>query len=296
MQPGMAQARLRIKETLDAIPELTVILDASGGQSSRLRARFLSQAGDSLSIQLAAALGQNLLVSIAGEIETASGRQSLFGKYRVSSCKIAGIGKYQAELSPEPVADDPAQPSNAADDEPDYYQVLQVSRQADTDTIRRVFHILAQRYHPDNRETGNQEKFRQVVDAHAILCDPEKRAAHDVFLAGEDKGRYKIFDSLESSEGVQAEIRKREGILRLLYGKRLTDPHKPAMRAREFTEMLACPLEHLEFAMWMLREQHLIVRSDNNHFEITWQGVQAFEAEQGSYAKKSLIALPAPAN
>jgi hypothetical protein len=67
------------------------------------------------------------------------------------------------------------------------------------------------------------------------------------------------------------------------------------MRAREFTEMLACPLEHLEFAMWMLREQHLIVRSDNNHIEITWQGVQAFEAEQGSYAKKSLIALPAPA-
>ncbi len=126
------------------------------------------------------------------------------------------------------------------------------------------FHILAQRYHPDNRETGNQEKFRQVVEAHAILCDPEKRAAHDVFLAAEDKGRFKIFDSLENSEGVQAEIRKREGILRLLYGKRLTDPHKPAMRAREFTEMLACPLEHLEFALWMLREQHLIVRSDGN--------------------------------
>ena len=295
MQPGMAQARLRIKETLDARPELTIILDATGNAASRLRARFLAQDGDYLSIQLTAALGQNLLVSIAGEIETPSGRQPLLGKYRVSSCKIAGIGKYQAELAPEPGAGESAQPASAADDEPDHYQVLQVSRQADTDTIRRVFHILAHRYHPDNRETGNQEKFRQVVDAHAVLCDPEKRAAHDVFLAGEDKGRYKIFDSLENTEGVQAEIRKREGILRLLYGKRLTDPHKPAMRAREFTEMLACPLEHLEFALWMLREQRLIIRSDNNHFEITWQGVQAFEAEQGDYAKKSLIALPAPA-
>jgi DnaJ-domain-containing protein 1 len=291
----MAQARLRIKETLDARPELTIILDATGNAASRLRARFLAQDGDSISIQLTAALGQNLLVSIAGEIETAAGRQPLLGKYRVSSCKIAGIGKYQAELAPEPVAGESAQPASPADDEPDHYQVLQVSRQADTDTIRRVFHILAQRYHPDNRETGNQEKFRQVVEAHAVLCDPEKRAAHDVFLAGEDKGRYKIFDSLENTEGVQAEIRKREGILRLLYGKRLTDPHNPAMRAREFTEMLACPLEHLEFALWMLREQRLIIRSDNNHFEITWQGVQAFEAEQGDYAKKSLIALPAPA-
>jgi hypothetical protein len=294
MQPGMVEARLRIKETLDARPELIITLNASGGQSSRIPARFLSQNHDSITIQLTAALGQNLLVSISGEIETPSGRQPLLGKYRVSSCRITGIGKYQAELTPELVAEEPAQPSSRADDDPDHYQTLQVSRQADTDTIRRVFHILAQRYHPDNRETGNQEKFRQVVDAHAILCDPEKRAAHDVFLAGEDKGRFKIFDSLENTEGVQAELRKREGILRLLYGKRLTDPHKPAMRAREFMEMLACPLEHLEFALWMLREQHLILRSDGNQFVITWQGVQAFEAEQGSHAKKSLIALPAP--
>jgi len=295
MQSGMAQARLRIKETLDAHPELTVILDASGNSSSRLRARFVSREGDALNVQLPAALGQNLLVSITGEMETASGRQTVFGKYRVLSCKIAGIGKYQAALMPESATEESTQSANPTDDEPDHYQTLQVSRQADTDTIRRVFHILAQRYHPDNRETGDQEKFRQVVEAHAILCDPEKRAAHDVFLAGEDKGRYKIFDSLENTEGVQAEIRKRQGILRLLYGKRLTDPHKPAMRAREFTEMLACPLEHLEFALWMLREQRLIIRSDNNHFEITWQDVQAFEAEQGDYAKKSLIALPAPA-
>jgi len=295
MQSGMAQARLRIKETLDAQPELTVILDASGTSSSRLRARFVSQEGEALNVQLPAALGQNLLVSITGEIETASGRQTVFGKYRVSSCKIAGIGKYQAGLLPESVTEESAQPASHTDDDPDHYQTLQVSRQADTDTIRRVFHILAQRYHPDNRETGNQEKFRQVVDAHAVLCDPEKRAAHDVFLAAEDKGRFKIFDSLQNTEGVQAEIRKREGILRLLYGKRLTDPHKPSMRAREFTEMLACPLEHLEFALWMLREQHLIIRADNNYFEITWQGVQAFEAEQGDYAKKALIALPAPA-
>ncbi len=289
----MAQARLRIKETLDAQPELTIILDASGASSSRLRARFVSQTADTISVQLNAALGQNLMVSLTGEIETAEGPQSLLGKYRVSSCRITGVGKYQAELVPESV-EEPVKSTDSADPELDHYQTLQVSRQADTDTIRRVFHILAQRYHPDNHETGNQEKFRQVVDAHAVLCDVEKRAAHDVFLASEDKGRYKIFDSLENTEGVKAEIRKRQGILRLLYAKRLTDVRNSSMRTREFTQMLACPLEHLEFALWMLREQRLIVRSDNNQFEITWQGVQAFEAEQGDYAKKSLIALPAP--
>jgi hypothetical protein len=67
------------------------------------------------------------------------------------------------------------------------------------------------------------------------------------------------------------------------------------MRGRDFVEMLASPLEHLEFALWMLREQRLIYRSDSNHFEITVQGVEAFEADQKDYGKKALIALPAPA-
>jgi len=294
MQSGLAQAKLRIRETLDAHPELTIILDATGNPSSRLRGRFLAQEGDFIKVQISAALGPGLLVSIAGEIDTGSGRIPLLGKYRVVSSKIVGIGKYQVELTPAPVTEETTPQTNPSD-EPDYYQVLQVSRTADVDTIRRIFHVLAQRYHPDNRETGNQDKFRQVVDAHSVLSDPVKRAAHDVFLAGEDKVRYKIFESLENTEGVQAEVRKRQGILRLLYAKRLTDTQQPSMRGRDFVEMLACPLEHLEFALWMLREQRLIYRSDSNHFEITVQGVEAFEADQKDYGKKALIALPAPA-
>jgi hypothetical protein len=296
MQAGLTQARLRIKESLDAHPELTIILDATGSPSSRLRARFLAQEGQTLKVQLNTALGLNLLVSIAGEIDTGAGREPLLGRYRVASCKIAGIGKYQADLTAETVGEPAGStpPQANPDDESDHYQVLQVSRTADVDTIRRVFHVLAQRYHPDNHETGNQDKFRRVVDAHAVLSDPVKRAAHDVFLASEDKIRFKLFDTLQDTQGVQAEMRKRLGVLRLLYAKRLTDPLQATMRGRDFAEMLACPLEHLEFALWMLREQRLIYRSDSNHFEITWQGVQAFEAEQGDFAKKALIALPAP--
>src|SRR5580704_4389873 len=207
MQAGLTQARLRIKESLDAHPELTIILDATGSPSSRVRARFLAQEGQTLKVQINTALGLNLLVSIAGEIDTGAGREPLLGRYRVASCKIAGIGKYQADLTAETVAESAgsATPAANADDEADHYQVLQVSRTADVDTIRRVFHVLAQRYHPDNRETGNQDKFRQVVEAHTVLNDPVKRAAHDVFLAGEDKIRFKLFDTLQSSEGVQAE-------------------------------------------------------------------------------------------
>lgn len=297
MQAGLAQAGLRIKESLDARPELTIILDATGNPSSRLRAHFVAQEGETLKVHVATALGPNLLVSIAGEIDTGTGREPLRGKYRVASCTIAGIGKYQADLTAEPVAESTGAPAPAPNpnDEADHYQVLQLSRTADVDTIRRIFHVLAQRYHPDNRDTGDQEKFRRVVEAHTVLVDPVKRAAHDVFLGGEDKIRFKLFDTVQSTEGVQAEARKRLGILHLLYAKRLADAPHPSMHGRSFAELLACPLEHLEFALWILREQRLISRSDSNRFEITWQGVLAFEAEQGDFAKKALIALPAPA-
>lgn len=298
MHSGLAQAQQRIRESLGAQPELTIILDASGTPSSRLRGRFLEKTGTGMRVRLTTALGPGMVVSVAGQIETEAGSEPVLGKFRVGSCRLAGIGKYHAELFPEVAADESSEQESScqeAGDDLDCYEVLQVSRRADTDTIRRVFHVLAQRYHPDNQETGNDKLFRQVVEAHAVLSDPERRAAHDVQLANEDKIRFKIFDNLQSTQGVQAEIRKRQGVLRLLYTKRLTDPRDPAMRGRDFAEMLGCPLEHLEFSLWFLKENKLITRSDNNHFEITWQGVAAFEAEETTFGRKSLVQLPAPA-
>jgi glycosyltransferase involved in cell wall biosynthesis len=63
---------------------------------------------------------------------------------------------------------------------PDYYEILQVSPRADRETIERVFRHLANRYHPDNRESGNAEKFSELVTAHDVLSDAAKRASYDV--------------------------------------------------------------------------------------------------------------------
>src|SRR5579871_6665978 len=101
MQLASAQSRLRLRETLDAHPELTIILDASGNPSSRLRARFLAHREDSIQIQLNTFLSQNILISIAGQVETGMGRAPLLGQYRVRSCSSAGSGKYTADLIPE---------------------------------------------------------------------------------------------------------------------------------------------------------------------------------------------------
>ena len=62
----------------------------------------------------------------------------------------------------------------------DLYEVLQVSENAEPDTIQRVYRLLAQRFHPDNTDTGNEARFRAVHDAYTVLSDPEKRARYDV--------------------------------------------------------------------------------------------------------------------
>ena len=58
----------------------------------------------------------------------------------------------------------------------DYYELLQVSSNADTDTIDRVFRHLAKKLHPDNKESADPERFRLIVEAHRTLSDPETRA------------------------------------------------------------------------------------------------------------------------
>src|SRR5260221_12397664 len=197
MPAGLTQASLRIRESLNAHPELTIILDATGSPSSRLRARFVAQEGQTLKVHINSALGPNMLVSLAGEIDTGAGREPVLGRYRVASCKIAGIGKYQADLTADVVAEPAGSdtPTANPDDEADHYQVLQVSRTADVDTIRRVFHVLAQRYHPDNPDTGIQQKVRQLGEVHTVPSDRLKRAAHDVVLPGDDQMRFKLFDT-----------------------------------------------------------------------------------------------------
>src|SRR5690348_10209117 len=160
VQSSIAQTRQRIQDSLDP-GDLTIILDASNDPSSRIRARYMGIEGEALKVQTHTALGQNLLVSIAGEIETGLGRQPVLGKFRVRVCRLAGVGKYQAELYPETPQSQQTAPKETTrqSEDLDYYEVLQVSRNADSDTIHRVFHLLAQRYHPDNRDTGSHERF-----------------------------------------------------------------------------------------------------------------------------------------
>src|SRR5947208_111058 len=62
----------------------------------------------------------------------------------------------------------------------DYYAVLGVPREANEDAIKAAYRKLARKYHPDvSKETGAEEKFKEVSEAYETLKDAEKRAAYD---------------------------------------------------------------------------------------------------------------------
>lgn len=65
--------------------------------------------------------------------------------------------------------------------EKDYYELLEVSRDADGETIKKSYRRLAMKYHPD-RNPGDKEaetKFKEINEAYDVLKDSQKRAAYD---------------------------------------------------------------------------------------------------------------------
>lgn len=63
----------------------------------------------------------------------------------------------------------------------DFYEVLGVSKSSSKDEIKSAYRKLAKKYHPDNKETGNEAKFKEVQEAYDILYDDQKRSAYDQF-------------------------------------------------------------------------------------------------------------------
>jgi len=65
----------------------------------------------------------------------------------------------------------------------DYYEILDVNRDADAEAIKKAYRKLALQYHPDrnNGAPEAEDRFKEATEAYEVLRDPEKRSAYDRF-------------------------------------------------------------------------------------------------------------------
>ncbi len=65
----------------------------------------------------------------------------------------------------------------------DYYKVLEVSKSASADEIKKAYRKLAMKYHPDQNKDNKEaeKKFKELTEAYEVLKDEQKRAAYDRF-------------------------------------------------------------------------------------------------------------------
>jgi curved DNA-binding protein len=63
----------------------------------------------------------------------------------------------------------------------DYYNILGVKPDADLKTIKKTYHQLAKKYHPDVNpgDKKAEEKFKEVTEAYQAISDPENRKKYD---------------------------------------------------------------------------------------------------------------------
>jgi curved DNA-binding protein len=64
----------------------------------------------------------------------------------------------------------------------DYYKTLGITKDASQDDIKKAYRKLAMKHHPDHASgKANEDKFKEISEAYAVLSDPEKKKQYDTF-------------------------------------------------------------------------------------------------------------------
>jgi curved DNA-binding protein CbpA len=161
----------------------------------------------------------------------------------------------------------------------DYYELLEMSPNANSETVERIFRYFAMRYHPDNQQTGNEARFSEIVEAHNVLKDPVKRAQYDIAYQEHSGMRLKLAGEASDAKGVERDAVVQAKLLSLLYVKRRQDVTDPGIGDVELERLSGCPREHLEFHIWYMKAKGWISRIENGTIAITVEGVDRANSE-----------------
>ena len=173
--------------------------------------------------------------------------------------------------------------------EHDYYELLQISPSAEPETIHRVYRLLAQRYHPDNQQSGNAERFHTIHEAYTVLSEPERRARYDITYAERQQQRWRLAAGpakIENDYELEQVIRLT--VLEVLCAQRRAEPSRPGVFFTDLEALTGKPREHLEFTIWYLAQKKFLHRSDSSHLTITVDGIDYLEQHHGSIQQRRL--------
>lgn len=163
----------------------------------------------------------------------------------------------------------------------DYYEFLQISPNAEEETIHRVYRFLAARFHPDNPGSGSVEKFSTLTTAYEILSNPARRAKYD---AAREKDLPQkappLSTSIDFMDQMEGEMNRRLAVLAVLYYRRRTNASFPEVSLAEIEARMGFPRDYLDFTTWYLRMKGYVTQADNADFTLTAQGVDFVETQR----------------
>jgi hypothetical protein len=164
----------------------------------------------------------------------------------------------------------------------DYYELLQISQNADTETIHRVYRFLATRLHPDNNETGQEERFRLLKTAYDVLADPRRRKEYDMNRARTQAPPEPLAATVDFMDATEGETNRRLAVLAVLYHRRRTNPIFPDVPLVEIEARMGFPRDYLDFTLWYLQKKGYVSKSDNAQYALSVEGVDFVESESAN--------------
>jgi curved DNA-binding protein len=174
---------------------------------------------------------------------------------------------------------DPRVAKAAPEETIDHYEFLQISPNADVETIHRVYRFLAARLHPDNPKTGDPTKFRQLKAAYDVLSDRSLRAKYDATRMPQAPPPFST--SVDFMDDRQGELNRRLAVLVVLYHRRRLSPLHPEVSLAMIEDRMGFPRDYLDFTLWYLHKKGYISKADNAQFTLTADGVDFVEAQRG---------------
>ena len=161
----------------------------------------------------------------------------------------------------------------------DYYKIMGVRPDIGTEELNRRFHRLAKRFHPDNPQTGNRERFDLLVEAHNLLNDSAKRTQYDILhkqIVGTTEA-YPADRNGNDTVGQDVDIQTR--LLSVFYNRRRHNIRDPGVPEMELERIFGCKIENLEFHLWYLKAKRWVERLENGMLSITVEGIDHVNSE-----------------